>query len=389
MAIFREIFERKPSVFQVPANRKSTLFLEALFYHVAVFKRALNKIQGFLKAGIIKPGSAMGCDLEVTLVDTRGYLETLSDTLAALQQMTGGPENPFKNDKFVGVNTPTAAPRELLLCMVWTQEFRNENKSALDAGKVLTEEELKKTLEQLSEYPSFKLFEPSTRFETDQIQKLKEEPTLSNGIPNRIFICVGSATASGTGEHLQHIKVGATTPMWTSGFPEFAEMCRSARIIRFGQVKSFEITKAVNALTAFEADSYQPALNTIEHEARGRDISKKALLTAKINPREHAIRCMRAGHPDFINHMQEIGQAYSGKTLKMRFACYCCQGIFGYSNIFKEGSQKEIRENLSCFERSTEVYDHQCAEAATSLQCKAENLLEVSTKPYHDSLPYA
>lgn len=118
-------------------------------------------------------------------------------------------------------------------------------------------------------------------------------------------------------------------------------------------------------------------------------MKKSELVEAKIKARIHAISCMRAGQSDFIDHSQEFGQAYSGKTLQMRLACYCCQGIFGYCNVLKEVSDEDVRTNITRFERSKEGYDHPCAEAATSLQCKAETLQEVLTKPYHDSLPYA
>ena len=225
-------------------------------------------------------------------------------------------------------------------------------------------------LEHLSEYPNFKRFEPTINFDANQIQKLEQERTLSSGIPNTFFICLGSATAWRTGEHLQHINVGATTPMWSSGFPEFGEMCRSARDIRFGPDKSLQITKAIDALMAIEADHFLPAKAEMERKAHGKNVSKKALVTAKIEARKHAIDRMQAGHPDFINHLQEFGQAYNGRTLQMKLACYCCQGIFGYSNVLKEESEMETRDNVSQFGRSDKVHDHQCAEAAQACNAK-------------------
>jgi len=224
----------------------------------------------------------------------------------------------------------------------------------------------------------------SADFGVDLVRKLRDDTKLSNGTPRMFFICVGSATASATGGHLQHVKIGATTPVWTT-FPEFGKMCRLARESRFGPDKISELKKAVDTLTAFEAEHYKPVRETLEKEAGPRAVNKKKLTQAKKEARQHAIKTMQGGHPDFIDHLQEIGQAYSVKSLEMNFACYCCQGIFGYRNVLKEVSEVDIRDNLTRWERSKDGNDHLCAEAATSLQCKAVT----ASKPYEDSPTYA
>lgn len=165
VAMFREIFNTQSGMPSKLTDRRSELFLEALFYHVAVFRRALNDIEVFRSNGKIKPGPSQGFDLDETLASTRGCLKQLSLAVTALQLSIGSPENPFKDGKFLGVLTPTAAPRELLLSMVWTRRFREHNSSALEKGQTLTEEELKATLGEIHGYPTiFHAFEECTDF---------------------------------------------------------------------------------------------------------------------------------------------------------------------------------------------------------------------------------
>lgn len=247
-----------------------------------------------------------------------------------------------------------------------------------------SEYELISNLGSLSKYPNFEELKLSTEFGADPTHKSREDIQLSNGIPRMFFICVGSATASATGGQLQHVKIGATTPVWYT-FPEFQMMCRVARESRFGPDKISKLNKAVDTLTAFEAKHYEPVRERLEKEAGLRSLNKKKLTEAKKQARQHAINTMQAGHPDFIDHLQEIGQAYSAKSLAMNFACYCCQGIFGYHNVLKEASEDDIRNNLTRWVRSKDGNDHLCAEAVASLLCKAV----AASEPYEDSLPYA
>ena len=122
--VFRNVFDIKSGTPPVLADRKSKLFLETLFYHVAVFKKALKDIEEFVEAGEISPGSAMvstqepmGFDLEPTSVGTDRYLEVLSNAVAALRITMGSPEYPFKDSKFAGLPTPTAALESY--CFPW------------------------------------------------------------------------------------------------------------------------------------------------------------------------------------------------------------------------------------------------------------------------------
>lgn len=278
VAMFRKIFDTKSGLPQVLADGRSKQFW-TLFYHVAVFEKSLIDIRGFIDAGAIERGTASGFDLEITWNRARALVEVLSKAVTALQEIMGNPENPFKDDQFVGLLTPTAAPRELLLSMIWTKKSRQHNNLALEKGEIVTEAKLRETLSEfsgcllsflanswkvlisfvaeLSGYPSFEELEPAAEFDRSQILEMEKERNLSNGVPNMFFICVGSATASGPGTQFQHIKIGATIPIW-KGFSEFASMCRSARDIRFGPDEISKVTKAINALTAIEEAHLQP-----------------------------------------------------------------------------------------------------------------------------------
>lgn len=146
VAMFRKMFSTETSMTSVLVDPRSKMFAEALFYHVAVFETALDDIEGFINTDEVKPGSAMEYDLVTTLEHTRTVLSAFSQVVTALQRTMGIVENPFKDGKFVGVLAPTAAPRELLLSMIWTLEFRKHNSSALEKGQILTETDLKATL---------------------------------------------------------------------------------------------------------------------------------------------------------------------------------------------------------------------------------------------------
>jgi len=146
VAMFRKIFSTESGMSSVLVDPRSKMFAEALFYHVAVFEKALDDIEGFIHNNEIKPGLAMEYDLVTTLKHTHVVLGVLSQVVTAFQRRMGNVENPFIDGIFVGVPVPTAAPRELLLSMVWTREFRKHNSSALEKGQILTEIELKATL---------------------------------------------------------------------------------------------------------------------------------------------------------------------------------------------------------------------------------------------------
>lgn len=224
---------------------------------------------------------------------------------------------------------------------------------------------------------------PEESVKTEQDRKQTRYEAISDGVSNMFFICLGAANASGTGSYRQHIKIGATIPVWKS-FPEFAQVCREARDSRFGLDEVSKIKKAIDVLLTFETEHYEEASKYFiskSPKARMRNADRTSL---KVDARLHAIKIMRQGPEEFINHLGETGQAYGGDKLEMKLACYCCQGIFGYSNV-KEASDKELPTNITRFERSKDDYDHHCAEAATSLQCKAVT----APAPYQDSLPYA
>lgn len=236
---------------------------------------------------------------------------------------------------------------------------------------------------QLVGYPNFQKFMPEESIETEHDRKQTRYEAVSDGVSKMFFICLGTANASSTGSYRQHIKIGATIPVWKS-FPEFAQMCREARDSRFGPDEVSKIKKAIDALVTFETQHYEAASKTLLSKSPKARMRKADRTNLKVDARLHAIKCMRHGPEEFINHLGEVGQAYGGVRLEMKLACYCCQGIFGYSNV-KEASDKELPTNITRYERSKDDYDHHCAEAATSLQCKA-----VTTPvPYQDSLPYA
>ena len=171
-------------------------------------------------------------------------------------------------------------------------------------------------------------------------------------------------------------------------------MCRAARDARFGTGYMEKISRAIDMLSAFESQVFaqiEAIIDAnIEIKLYGKRLSK-AISKAKVESRRQAISHMCAKQPSsesFIDHSCEIGQAFSGQALQMCLACYGCQGIFGYLNVRKEASPAEQGSNLNRWRRSSNDFDHRCAEAATSLQCKGNSSREAPREPYHDSLPY-
>lgn len=152
------------------------------------------------------------------------------------------------------------------------------------------------------------------------------------------FVCLGAPNVSGTGDNLQHIKVGATIPVWKK-FQQFAQICYAARDFRFGPDSISKIKKAIDALVTFEAEQYKEEERNFREPFPRRQILKTDRSKMKVDSRLHAVDRMRSGHKDFINRSEEIGQAYGGDALTMKLACYCCQGIFGYRNVLNAVSE--------------------------------------------------
>ena len=125
---------------------RSILFLEALFYHVAVFQLTLKDIRGFIESGDILPGMYEKFDLEATWSRTRQFVKQYAQCVESLRKIMEVRETPFAEDSFVGTLVPTAAPRELLLSMVWTQKFRELNYTVLKQRQSMTEADLRQTL---------------------------------------------------------------------------------------------------------------------------------------------------------------------------------------------------------------------------------------------------
>jgi hypothetical protein len=129
---------------------RSQQFLEALLYHVAAFQRALKYTEGLIDSKYLTPGISKAYDLEVTLQGTSDFIGMLSSAVEDLRLKWAFTSVPYAQDKFVGSSAPTAAPRELLLSLVWTQKFRDLNRMALTRSEPLTELQLKETLSKSS-----------------------------------------------------------------------------------------------------------------------------------------------------------------------------------------------------------------------------------------------
>ena len=249
--------------------------------------------------------------------------------------------------------------------------------------------------EAFPEYPEFPQEVVKRQFSTGHIEEpIDEGKPPSDGVPHMFYICVGSATTSSAAEGLKHIKGGATIPYWGT-FPEFFKLCRAARDERFGPGYLDRISRAIDKLFVFESQVHAQIEDirdaNVDDKPEGKAL-RKAMKDAKVESRRQAISQMCARQPSseaFIDHSRETGQAFGGNELSMRLACYGRQGIFGYSNVIVEPSDIKVRGNLNRWRRSSDAFDHRCAEAATSWQCKAETLREAPTEPYRESLPYA
>lgn len=71
----------------------------------------------------------------------------------------------------------------------------------------------------------------------------KIPPSPSRGTPRMFAVCLGNAT------NVKHFYVGATLPEW-SKFPEFKEICKQARAVRFGDYEA-KISAAAGMLRGF------------------------------------------------------------------------------------------------------------------------------------------
>ena len=199
-----------------------------------------------------------------------------------------------------------------------------------------------------------------------------------------VFICLVHGPSTAHNSFMKHVYVGSSAPVWLS-FPELKQIGRQSREQRFGGKQIDRIRKALDQLCDLESQLLPIETARLTDHNRRRHQQKAPLQEAKVNARTKAIEQMR-GKASFIDHTNEFAQPFNGRTLKMEMACYACQGIFGYRNTI-ETSEAETRIVVGEFNR-TEGYDHRCAEAAASIQCKTVYSPKTRLEPYSQALLY-
>ena len=182
---------------------------------------------------------------------------------------------------------------------------------------------------------------------------------INNGVPSMLFACFGNVSDR------KHCNVGATVPSFSS-FPEVKEMWRQIRNLRFGDY-AIRIANATTQLRSATSEAEDKRKAEMRVQNHGRDVSKATWRPEQAEVRRNVIAMMRQQvQPSY--EWNEIGQSFSGETLKMRSMCYACRCTFPYHQVIQL-SKEQDNADLVNETGNASMQGHKCAESAASLLC--------------------